>query len=91
MSFNPGEVKLHRDNFVCCRDSPRDSSDRSCANAFLSNRPAVKNCYPAKIPWPLPAQNASAETDGARSQRSVLIVVNKSHSRRFDPLSQPLV
>ena len=68
-----------------------DLADRSDGKASPQNRRAVKNCYLAKFPWPSPAQNASAESKGASSPRSVLTDVNKSHSQRFDPLSQPLV
>jgi len=36
-------------------------------------------------------ETASAESNGAEPQRSVLTVVNKHRPERFDPLSQPLV
>ena len=91
MSTDPGEVLLHRDLFVPVGRIQSNDAKRSGANAFTRNNLAVKNCYPGKIPWPSPAQNASAESKGASSRRSVLTDVNKSHSRRFDPLSQPLV
>ena len=88
---NPGEVPLHW-GFCLCRYNqewkmPNRLRRKGSGNFCF----AVKNCYPAKIPWPSPAQNAAAESKGASSPRSVLTDVNKSHSQRFDPLSQPLV
>ena len=77
--------------FVRKGRSECNRGDHSGARTFPRNRRAVKNCYPRKNPRPSPAQNASADSNGVRPHRSVLIVVNKSHSRRFDPLSQPLV
>ena len=43
---------------------------------------AVKNCYPMQKLRAQPAQNASADPDGVRPQRSLLIVVNMLF-RRF--------
>ena len=41
---------------------------------------AVKNCYPMQKLRAQPAQNASADPDGVRPQRSLLIVVNMLHT-----------